>query len=369
MTPIDQNLDAGYSAARQKFLSAAARAGARLFSFQHPSRGPSGETLATDVAWLGPADAEAICLVLSGTHGIEGHCGSLIQYEWLNRNEGKMLPGHVAVVMIHAVNPYGFAWSRRGDQENIDLNRNWVDFSQPVCLNESYEAYVALLQPNTWGEPERRALQRAASSASEAGSENAMFAAAISGQHTQPKGLFFGGLHKSWSRRMIEEVLQEHVAGCARLAAIDIHTGLGPYGFGELLVSGAADEAALQRARSWYGLAVDRAGGEASSTEAVTGDLLGALPSLVSGAQVTASAVEFGTLPMPVVLEALVGDAWLHAATIRGDSDRYAVRQAMLQAFYPDDPIWKGMVLGQGLSLLRKAICGLSQPACERVRI
>ncbi|MEJ0064575.1 MAG: DUF2817 domain-containing protein [Caulobacteraceae bacterium] len=41
--------------------------------------------------------------------------------------------------MIHAINPYGFAWLRRVTEENIDLNRNWIDFSQPPPANPGYD--------------------------------------------------------------------------------------------------------------------------------------------------------------------------------------------------------------------------------------
>jgi hypothetical protein len=71
---------ASYAAARRAFLDAASAAGARLSSHANPlARGTAGEELATDVAWLGPADASRVLVTISGTHGAEGFAGAGIQ--------------------------------------------------------------------------------------------------------------------------------------------------------------------------------------------------------------------------------------------------------------------------------------------------
>ena len=49
-----------YLIAREKFMSAARAAGAALDSSVLPERGPDGDELATDVAWLGPLDAPRV---------------------------------------------------------------------------------------------------------------------------------------------------------------------------------------------------------------------------------------------------------------------------------------------------------------------
>ena len=74
-----------YAEARDKFLGAATAAGAHLSSYAHPERGPDGGGLTTDCAWIGPADARAVVVLVSGTHGVEGHCGSGAQVDWLRR--------------------------------------------------------------------------------------------------------------------------------------------------------------------------------------------------------------------------------------------------------------------------------------------
>ena len=46
--------------------------------------------------------------------------------------------GRVAVLLVHAVNPYGFSHLRRANEDHIDLNRNFLDFSRPLSKNAGY---------------------------------------------------------------------------------------------------------------------------------------------------------------------------------------------------------------------------------------
>ena len=127
-----------YSEAREKFQEAVAAAGGRAESFKHPCFGPGGEELAADAVWFGPSDASRVLVLISGTHGVEGYCGSGAQIDWLRREEFKLLPADTGVLIIHAINPYGFAWTRRVNEDNVDVNRNWVDFSAPPPANPGY---------------------------------------------------------------------------------------------------------------------------------------------------------------------------------------------------------------------------------------
>ena len=70
-----------YADARAKFLAAASDAKAGLETILHPERGPDGGDLATDVAWFGPREAASVLVLISGTHGVEGFCGSGAQVD------------------------------------------------------------------------------------------------------------------------------------------------------------------------------------------------------------------------------------------------------------------------------------------------
>ena len=66
-----------YLEAREKFLKASQSAGAMLTEHALPKPyGPNGDTLLVDVAQLGADDPKSLLILISGTHGVEGFCGS-----------------------------------------------------------------------------------------------------------------------------------------------------------------------------------------------------------------------------------------------------------------------------------------------------
>ena len=76
---IAESFRASYGDARDLFLERCAGAGARVASHAHPLPGPDGAALFLDEARFGPDDARRVLFVASGTHGVEGYCGSGIQ--------------------------------------------------------------------------------------------------------------------------------------------------------------------------------------------------------------------------------------------------------------------------------------------------
>ena len=122
---------ADYAHARTLFLEAAKTTRAKVFTFPHPQTGPSNEPLAIDIAWLGPMNASGVVIAGSGTHGAEGLCGSGCQVGFLRERLHAALPEGVALVLVHANNPFGFAHLRRVNEDNIDLNRNFIDTTGP----------------------------------------------------------------------------------------------------------------------------------------------------------------------------------------------------------------------------------------------
>ena len=92
LTSIRLSFADEYGDARHLFLDAATAAGASLTAWENPLRGPHGEPLTTDVAWLGPEDAGRVLVLVSATHGVEGFCGSGVQVDWLVDGAAERLP-------------------------------------------------------------------------------------------------------------------------------------------------------------------------------------------------------------------------------------------------------------------------------------
>jgi hypothetical protein len=85
------------------------------------------------------------------------------------------------------------------------------------------------------------------------------------------------------------------------------------------------------------------------------------VPTLVKRATVTGVAIEFGTIDVLQVLDALVADNWLHCNGIVDSPDGARIKTQLRAAFYSDSDVWRGMVLGQSLVACRQAIAGLQR--------
>ena len=152
MTSLPSAFSRSYQEAREKFLLAAHSAGLAVQSHVHPLPGRDGETLAMDVVRDGPLDAAHLLIVTSACHGVEGYCGSGVQIHALQNESWRHMTREsgVAVLYIHALNPYGFSHVRRVTHENVDINRNFQDFSKPLPVNAAYKEIQPLLLPEVW---------------------------------------------------------------------------------------------------------------------------------------------------------------------------------------------------------------------------
>ena len=119
---VVQAFASNYAQARARFLEAAATAGLPLQSHPHPLPGSEGEALALDVARDGPPDADKLLIVSSACHGVEGFCGSGVQVYAMHDADWRAAAHAqgVAVLYLHALNPYGFSHLRRGARGNED---------------------------------------------------------------------------------------------------------------------------------------------------------------------------------------------------------------------------------------------------------
>jgi hypothetical protein len=329
-----------YAQARQKFLAAADAAGLDVESHPHPMLGRDGEALAMDVVREGPRDAKALLIVSSACHGVEGFCGSGVQHALLGDAGWRQLlrERRVAVLYVHALNPYGFSWWRRTTHENVDLNRNFHDFSRPLPANPAYDEIAALLVPPTWppSAEVNAALQRFVATHG----LQALQQAVTSGQHAHPEGLFYGGHNPTWSQVTLRHVLQDHGTRCERLAWIDVHTGLGPGGVGERIFACRDDAAALARARAWWGDGITSIYDGSSASERLTGMMWMAAYEECPQAEYTGIALEYGTVPITETVDALRADQWLENHPEAPQAQRVAIKQRMIDAFYTDTEAW-----------------------------
>lgn len=350
-----------YEEARDKFLSAARRAGASASSWPHPLPGPRGEALATDSAWLGPPDATRVLVVISATHGIEGYAGSGPQVDLLRGPLRHQLPPRCAVLLLHAVNPWGFAWSRRVTEENVDLNRNWVDFDQPLPANPGYVAMREHYNPQTLDAAELARHEAAIAAYRAEHGVHAERVARSTGQYVDPQGIFYGGAEPTWARRTSEAILGAHLGRARTVAIVDLHTGLGPYGYGEPICNHAPGNERVQRARAWWGPSLTEPLLGTSASQEKTGLTEFGYERALAHADIAFVALEFGTWGPPHGEHALRDDAWLWQHGDPRAASAAPIRQALRRFFYPELDDWKEMVLWRSRQVFHQALTGLAK--------
>jgi hypothetical protein len=359
MADAAQYFAQSYAEARSALHDAAAAAGLKVRPEPHPLKGPEGEELATDVIWIGPEDARKLLVSISATHGGEGYCGSGAQRGMLETGRYKDLPADTAVLMIHAINPHGFAWMRRVTEDNVDLNRNFVDFEAPLPENPGYEELHEVICPASW---DRETIERTFAELMAYGEEHSTAAlqqAISGGQYRHADGIFFGGRGPTWSHRKLKELLTHHGARAEKIAVIDYHTGLGPFGHGERICVHPAGSAARARAEAWYEGDITSTDDGSSTSAPLVGTNDAGIGAALAHAEVTQIALEYGTQPLFEVLSALRGDNWLHVHGDPKGPEAAPIKAELKRCFYPGTPEWCRLVWDRAVQTEELALAGL----------
>lgn len=350
-----------YAESRETFRALCTQNGLHQLTWTHPrAKGMEGEALTVDVALAGPASAHRVLVVSSATHGIEGFCGAGVQTALLRGQFHRQLPTGVKLVLVHALNPYGFSYLRRTNEDNIDLNRNFIDHSLQHPANEAYDRVHRLLVPADFHGPQWQAADKALEAFIAERGWPALQAAACGGQYDHPDGIFFGGRYPAWSNTVWRDIIKTVGGKAAYLAGLDFHTGLGPRGKYEL-ISGAtagSEEHALALALFGDNIVFP---GISSTAPASQGHMSTSLASILPQTKSALVVAEFGTVPFDRILEVLRADNWLH---VHGDVHSPLGRQIkadMRDAFFCDADDWKIAIVTQGLDLYHRAVTALAQ--------
>ena len=158
----------------------------------------------------------------------------------------------VRVVLIHMINPYGAAWGRYVNEDNVDLMKNltYGDFVSPTDplfleLDDALD-FAGLTDPSAYVAAQAR---RAAVFEAH-GAERLMHALKI-GQSARPDSICFNGVRATWSKRTLDAILARRLRGARRACFLDLHSGVGAWGDAYVMTSDHAPSRA--RVGAWLG--------------------------------------------------------------------------------------------------------------------
>ena len=369
-----------YQQARAWFVKAAQKAGAEIEYHACPiTKSLGGEEIGIDVATFNIEEAHTIIVITSGVHGVEGFAGSAVQTGLLSKNfMGKLTKGF-GVLMVHAVNPYGFAFLRRFNEDNVDINRNFINFNNPPKPNDVYKNWIPLLERRSRKDKPRKKLAwkikvNLLSTFLRGGIARVLGIA--KGQMISPKGLYYMGDKASWSRKTLTSIFDKHLKEAPRLVLLDMHTGIGKYYQTTVLIG---DDDAREKVRGWW---KDQDSSppynspkrdvyinvrETKKKLEISGSLAPFFKEKYIERDVISATIEFGVDTSPLPIDTLINlrdETWLHTCT--GDCfpkdghEARDIKKRLKESFIPNESDWKENVWDSGKHLFEKLIEKLS---------
>lgn len=369
MTPVDAELSRyfsdTYDEGRRKFLNACEHHELIVESYLHPTqKGPFGETLSMDVAWCGPQDAEKVLVFSCGTHGLEAAPGAATILRWLDLDGPEQLPEGIAVLLIHAINPYGWAWGHRINEGGIDLNRNFPDRTKPLPSNPHYADVHKLLLTTSMNDEGLSDFAQGFQSLTSSIGMNAALTGITSGQFDFPDGLSFGGADLSWSGKTLFVIVQKHLRLAKRILHIDWHTGIGKYGQTHLILDEPKTSETFSLLSEWWPNDTIHCDDVVDGVSIFyNGLLLEGLRAEIQKyrpAKIVNLTIEWGTYDVAKMLQALVMDNWLMHRTENADRTLIdAVRAELIERFYPKSTEWRRSVIYTSDAIYTRAVAGI----------
>lgn len=369
----DTYFPTGYEAARAAFRAACAAPRTPLpVCAADPVRYPNVQDadLTIDTALIS-AGHPNLLIVQSGIHGAEAPAGSAVQRMIWETHLAPLLAAGWDVLMIHALNPYGFRYGRRVDGENVDLNRNFFASPKPGTFgvpNPAYDALRGLVEPtDRIGSVEWQNAMVTAHTLLGFARHGFNFTYVSNGTHggqyVNPQGFEFGGDHPAqqtafW-REKIAPIMAAH---SGNIVLLDLHTGLGAANVLSVYSGNAWPATRLAAMRDFVG-GISHPGirfqAPVESSYQTSGDVIDFVPTLVPDGRATAVTLEWGTLGESLSASIASNNRMVleHQAHFHGCSTQAAcaaVRQAFADLFNPPDAAFRRAVIGQADAYLRR---------------
>ena len=175
-----------------------------------------------------------LIVLTTGVHGMEGYIGSVMLDVFFEEIYPNIDTNNTGILVLANINPYGMKYMRRYNENNVDLNRNfildWNNFD--LTSNKDYPEVKEFLQPEgkignaLWHEVgfylnlAKEALTKGADKVSDA---------LLTGQYEYAQGVYYGGTGDEISTTYLKGVFNDCLEGeYENIVHIDIHSGYGP---------------------------------------------------------------------------------------------------------------------------------------------
>lgn len=349
-----------YATARTRIREAASRLGCQMQAHPVGGKGPRGEDLTIDVVIIPGTSMDRTLVISSGIHGVEGLFGSAVQLgllkEWISRTQ---YPPPVRCVLLHGLNPFGFAWRRRFNETNVDLNRNLLREGEAFGGSpEGYARLDNLLNPKRAPSPWEPVTLKLLLAIARYGMP-ALKQAVASGQYDYPRGLFYGGDRPSRLSEVLSTYFDGWLGDSRQVMHLDFHTGLGARATCKLLIDYPLTEVYHRRLSAWFGTDSFEALHSQGVAYTVRGSFGQWCVTWNRRLDYLYAAAEFGTYKPIEVLAGLRAENQAHHWCRPEDVSTERAKQQLVELFCPRSTGWRARVFEHSRRLVAQAISGL----------
>jgi predicted deacylase len=346
-----------YHESRRRFLSALDAVEFSSSTYPIAAKDSAGETLSIDVGIGGNLASNRALIISSGVHGVEGLFGSAVQLAFLQEllATGGVRDSTLSrrTIFIHAVNPYGFAWQRRCNEDNIDLNRNFLLPGETYAGSPAnYAELDSFVNPSSPPPRFDDFFLKAIIFSLKYGQTPLKNTLPV-GQYDYPKGLFFGGKAPSQSQQIFAQNLTQWVGDATEIVHLDFHTGLGKWATYKLLWDGGDRSPGYDRLAKQFGaenIEAKQSTDTKSTSYPIRGGLGAWCKATLSDRRYDFFTAEFGTYSAARVLQALRAENRAYW----WQQPRSSHRQFQ-DTFVPPSLQWRESCLRQALDICRRS--------------
>ena len=303
-----------------------------------------------------PASEKMTNLVLltTGVHGVEGYIGAAMLEVFFQEVYPQLDKKTTGVMVIANVNPYGMKYYRRYNENNVDLNRNFIlDWdSFDLTSNKEYPKVQSFLEPEgkiqnaLWHE--LSFYLRLGATAVTHGADT-VSDALLTGQYESAKGVYYGGTGDEASTVYLKQVFEQALnSAYENVVHIDIHSGYGPRY--NMVIFNSVYETMTEaetKAAFGYDYVISH---DSEAFYATTGDTTDFFYRLAeqkgSKKGLFSTCFEFGTIgdeffDTILSLKYTVDENQQHFYPSRSAVAEEVVRQNYMELFYPTEKAWR----------------------------
>ena len=358
-----------YDKSRNAFLIQANNLNEKFDSvqlFSRDVRSNIDDNLIIDFCYV-PAqkDAKKLIIITSGTHGVEGYVGSAVQQMFMSEVLTSGMLDDIGVLLVHSINPFGFKYSRRVTENNVDFNRN-CDTEQSLfsSANEGYGKLIAMLNPE--GKVNSECLKNrffilVAINELIKESMGSLRQAILQGQYKYTKGLYFGGLNFEPQLATLSEVFKDISADYESVFNIDLHTGYGERGVAHLFPNPIDDEnikSGLENIFEGYEINW----GDSDDFYTINGSFTDYIGKLLSDKTYYPMVLEYGTLTSQSTVGSIKS---IHNMVMENQGvqhgfksakDSLKIMHSFMEMYNPSSEKWRTKIMDDSKIILKKAI-------------